>query len=520
MRWLKQWKCPLSGDYGFGGEDITFSPEFDELRLEVEKGASLHVVGATDWEKVLSLSSLLLENTTKDLWVFAYGCRAALAQGGTEWLTAALGVLAQFLEEHWDELHPAPDRQSRRAAPLNWLAAQLEALLPVGGFPQADEETYGVLAGALERIQTTVSEKLSDNAPSFNAVIKAVPRKRREEAPVPGASSPQGQSLSAASPPLPMPELLTALDGNGRVADAVLPQLLRTTTEQAQQLAVHYLSLDPTDWRVYLLHRAALWCSITQLPQANNEGVTQLRPLPRDRALGYEAAVKGGQHTAVLPQLERSAGRAPFWFDGHRLVFLCLDALKADTAKNMITVALKAFLDRFPALSGLKYHDGTPFAAPETLQWLEGLQQKQLADKGPGAPWSRAAASDEPAEANIEEALLHEAIARAQSENFDAGFAMLGAHSGGRSRKAVQSAVLQARFCLSLGRTAPARYLLQAAYEQLEHWGLIDWEPELSARIITLLASTNRGKPGKDMEPMLKKLHWLHLESAFRAFHT
>jgi type VI secretion system protein VasJ len=518
MRWLKQWECRLPGDSGFGGDDITFSPEFDDLRLEAEKDASLHAVGATDWEKVLSLASFLLENTTKDLWVFAYGCRATLTQGGVEWLAAALGVLAEFLEQHWDELRPAPDRKSRRAAPLNWLAAQLEMLLPAGNFPHVEEEARSAFLDALQRIQSVVSEKLGDGAPSFNAVVRAVPQKQREETRAPDASAPQGENASATAAAPPMPDLLTALDGNGRVADAVLPQLLRTTTEQAQQLAMHYLSLDPTDWRVYLLHRIALWCTILQLPQANSEGVTQLRPLPRDRALGYESAVLGGRHAAVLPQLERSAGRAPFWFDGHRLVFLCLDALKADTAKNVLTSVLKALLSLFPTLPGLKYHDGTPFAAPETRQWLAELQQKQLTEKGHGTPWSPGAPVDDPVAADTEESLLNDAVARVHNENFEAGFSLLGTHSGGRSRKAIKSAVLQARFCLAVGRTASARYLLQAAYEQLEQWGLIEWEPELSAQIITLLASSTRGTPGKDMEPMLKTLHWLHLESALRAF--
>ncbi|MDR2744381.1 MAG: type VI secretion system protein TssA [Desulfovibrio sp.] len=517
MRWLKQWKCGLSCDSGFGGDDITFSPEFDELRLEVEKGASIHAVGATDWEKVLSLASFLLENTTKDLWVFAYGCRATMAQGGVEWLAAALRVLADFLEQHWDELHPATNRKNRRAAPLNWLATQLEILLPADNFPHVEEEARNTFLDALHRIQCVVTEKLGEDAPSFNAVIRAV--KQREEAYPQDASVLQVKNAQPTAEVPSMPEVLAGLNSSGHVADAVLPQLLRTTTEQAQQLAAHYISLDPTDWRIYLLHRTALWSTILQLPQANSEGVTQLRPMPRDRALSYEAAVSGGQYAAVLPQLERSAGRAPFWFDGHRLVFLCLDALKADKAKNIIASALNALLCLFPALTSLKYYDETPFAAPETKQWIDGLQQKQHMKKGSEAPWIPSAANDAFGTFDAEESLLREAVSRAKKENFDAGFSLLSTHSaGGRSRKAIKTAVLQARFCLSVGRTDSARYLLQAAYEKLERWGLLEWEPELSAQIVTLLVSTGRGTPGKDMDPMLKILHWLHLDSAFKVF--
>lgn len=74
--------------------------------------------------------------------------------------------------------------------------------------------------------------------------------------------------------------------------------------------------------------------------------------------------------------------------------------------------------------------------------------------------------------------------------------------------------LLQAHYCLAAGKKSAAQRLLQALYGQLEQWDLLDWEPELSARIITLLLTAQTKPGGPETEEMSRRLHWLSLDTA------
>lgn len=518
VRWAQAWQNTLPGDNPLG-QDISFETEFEQLREEAEKSFSLHQ-GTTDWELVLQMATALLERRSKDVWVFCYGVRASYECHGLEGTALGLSILNDYLENYWETLYPPAGRPLRRAAPLNWLAGRFEHLFCSGGFPFEHYEHSERFRHELIRLQAVLDARLGESAPSFGKVLHAVPQppppapKEAETAPLADAQAPRPSSPLPSPPPAAIPaDLLTALDGDGRVPDSILPKLLRTTQEQCQQLAVHYLSRDATDWRAYFLHRAAVWTTVLQLPVASAEGITQLRPLPPDKALAFAAAVNSGQHASALPQLERSAGKAPFWFDGHRLVCVALEHLEAFQALDAVCVPLINLLERFPRLVECKFHDGSPFASQETLHWLEGLQGKSLGPKSLSAPWA-AEEESEAQEGINRESLLHEAITLAAQEGFEAGLAHLGDVPATRSRESIVKGLLVARYCLETGRRKNGQLLLQSLYERLETWGLLDWEPKLGAKVITLLISAGKAKKGEKFESLVRTLHWLDPQTA------
>lgn len=498
LEWQEKWKSPLPDGTACGAEDMTFTPEFEALQAEVNKNDGLRPDERTDWDLVLEMSTALLAARTKDVWVLCWGCRAVFEQNGLQGLVPALDILAGYLDRHWDELYPSARRPARRTAPLLWLIAKFERLLPADAFPAEKDETYTALRETLRHIQAVVDERLGDNAPSFRAIIRAVPEPRAAE---PKKETPV--------PPPDLSQLLAGLDGDGRVPDSILPQLLRATTQQTQQLAVHYLAQDATDWRAYLLHRAGLWGTVPQLPTATSENVTPLRPVvSRDKAASYKAAVDGRQYAAILPQLEKSASKAPFWLDGQRLVARCLEGLGADGALFVVRALLCRFIHCFPQLLDYKFFDGTPFASPDTRQWIEDLRQRE------------AHKDDEPVltgdaqQVQYEEALLRQALAAyEETQNFDKGLEALGAAPGGRTRAAVTHGLLQARYCLRAGKPKAGKELLLSLYDRLEAWDLLDWEPELSAKIVSLLITTGGDKGNGAMR---RRLYWIQADTAIK----
>lgn len=510
MRWFEGWTQELPDGTACGSENILFDPEFEALQNEVNKNDALQPDSRTDWGLVLEMATSLLAERVKDLWVFCYGCRAVYELEGLAGLTTAFEITTRYLTSCWEELYPSASRAARRVAPFLWLVTRLENLMPANAFPAGKQETYEAFRQALQALQQVLDEHMGENAPSFRNILRAIPQKR-ETSPAKPASSPS--AAPAPTPQMPPSEsaarVVTGRDNDGRVPDAGLPQLLRATMEQAQQLGTHFLSQDIRDWRVYLLHRAALWTTVVQLPPANGEKVTQLRMvLPQDKALAYAAAVDGKQYESILPQLERTASKAPFWFDGHHLVVRCLDALGIHDARDIVCRILCAFLQRYPALPGYKFHDGTPFASPDTVQWLDSLRNSE-----PAAKEKQAAHVDATEQAQHEEQLLDQAVAIAEEQNFEKGLATLGPGASGKSRQAILHGLLLARYCLRAGRPQAGRDLLLELYARLEQWGLLDWEPELGAQILALLIQ-NGGDKGQD--GLRRRLYSLQAATAIR----
>lgn len=504
MRWFEGWKKDLPDGTACGSENILFDPEFEALQNEVGKNDALQPDSPTDWSLVLEMATSLLAERAKDLWAFCYGCRAVYEQEGLAGLTASLDITTEYLESFWEELYPSASRAARRAAPLLWLVTKLETLMPVGAFPVEKQETYEGFRRALQALQHVLDERMGENAPSFRNILRAIPEKRETPPAKAAAPVPPAPVLPSGSA-----RIVTNPDSDGRVPDSILPQLLRGAMEQAQQLGAHFLSQDIRDWRTYLLHRAALWTTVVQLPPANGEKVTQLRMvLPQDKALAYAAAVDNRQYESILPQIERTASKAPFWFDGHHLVVRCLDALGIHDARDIVCRILCSFLQRYPALPGYKFHDGTPFASPDTAQWLDSLRNSDTA-KTEKLPTQ----AGDTEQAQQEEQLLAEAVAIAAEQNFERGLASLGPGVSGKSRQAVLHGLLLARYCLRAGRPGAGRELLRELYARLEQWDLLDWEPELGAQILVLLIQTGGGKPQENLH---RRLYSLQAETAIR----
>lgn len=509
MRWFEEWRKDLPDGTRCGSEDLVFDPEFEALQNEVGKNDSLQPDAPTDWGLVLEMATALLSGRTKDLRVFCYGSRAVYEQNGLSGLAAALEITVHYLQTCWDELYPPATRAARRAAPFLWLASKLEILMPAKAFPVEKQEAYDAFRQALQALQDELDAHMGENAPSFRNILRAIPVK--QEAP---PAKPAAPVVPAPAPTLPSESarVVSNLDGDGRVPDSILPQLLRATIEQTQQLGMHYLSLDIRDWRVYLLHRTALWTTVVQLPPANGEKVTQLRMvLPQDKALAYSSAVNSKQYESVLPQLERTMSKAPFWFDGHHLVVQCLEALGIHDARDIVCQILRCFLQRYPELLGYKFHDGTPFASPATVQWLETLRNKIPTEE-------EKKVSTQPADEELalrEDRLLSQAVAIAEEQNFERGLASLGPGVSGKNRQAVLHGILLARYCLRAGRPRAGKELLLELYTRLEQWDMLDWEPELGARILALLIQSGADK-GKDA--LRRRLYSLQADTAIKLF--
>jgi type VI secretion system protein VasJ len=507
------WGQPLAEDAPCG-EDCSFSSEFEALRAEVDKDTSLYAAGGTDWGLVSQLATEFLASQSKDLWALAYAVYAEYRINGVNAAPSAFQALTRILEIYWDILHPLPNRIQRRLAPLIWLYSRMEHDAIATCFMDGDTKNVQALKDEFNKLQSILHEKVEDQAPSFVGIFDKIPQEHsiaQDSAAEPAQTIPPAKTTA----PTPIAVSLADMDKDGRVPAGILPQLIRNIIELSKQLAGHFLSLDVRDERAYRLHRVALWSTLIQAPQADSDGKTQLsNGVPADRIHAYTAAVEGKRYAEALPQLEISASKSPFWFDGHVMTVRCLEGLGARTAANVVRENLATLLQRFPELLSYKFKDSTPFASPKTLPWLESTSTQSSS----GDTASNMAVKASTPEGKDEETRLQEAIACSANEGFQAGLRRLGTVPVGRSRIAVLHGIMQARYCLATGKKSAATRLLLALYQQMERWDLLDWEPELTARVLALLFASQPKQRGDAAEDMVRRLHWFNLDTALNIF--
>ena len=124
---------PIPGDHP-GGEDITFSPEFDAIREARRQDDSSLAQGewetelkSAEWPKVRQMCEDLLSRRSKDLQVACWYTEALCNLSGFKGLAFGLQVLEVFLTDFWEFLYPdlLDDGLDERAGKIEWLNKQL-----------------------------------------------------------------------------------------------------------------------------------------------------------------------------------------------------------------------------------------------------------------------------------------------------------------------------------------------------------------------------------------------------------
>ena len=124
---------PIPGDHP-GGEDITFSPEFDAIREARRQDDSSLAQGewetelkSAEWSKVRQLCEDLLSKRSKDLQVACWYTEGLCNLSGFQGLAFGLQVLEVFLTDFWEFLYPdlLDDGLDERAGKIEWLNKQL-----------------------------------------------------------------------------------------------------------------------------------------------------------------------------------------------------------------------------------------------------------------------------------------------------------------------------------------------------------------------------------------------------------
>jgi type VI secretion system protein VasJ len=476
--YLQLAKCAISPN-DFAGSDLRYCPEYEELESEVARDAALLEVTQTDWKLVRERSETFLETQSKDLRVAAWLAWSLFQCESYNGLHAGLVLLRSLISDHWDEIHPRKPRT--RAAAVSWLCLRLEKIQFEQVAIAAQLALFRQLIDDLHTIESSLSLHLGEGAP----LLLPLCRRLDELLTRAGQGHPEPGPLGAAF--AQVKHVAEQLIAPGAPVDNEknAHKALRTLQDQTRPLCLYWLKQKASDIRAIRLARTLLWLPIETLPEHNAEKITALRGVPADKLTGFQERFAQRQYADLMTELEACMTRSPFWLDGQRSTWECLEAMQAEHAMREVEIQLALFLQRVPGLEELQFHDGTPFADPQTRLWIRASVLPHLKASEPppdlhpkggdtAAPWEQG---------------LQDALPTLQASGLKIAVQQLKKEMrmAGNRREHFLWQLTLARLCFHAKKYELARVQLTALDKLLHSSGLHDWEPDLALEVLNLL---------------------------------
>jgi type VI secretion system protein VasJ len=280
--------APIS-DEKPGGVNAKAEKAYDVVAAEVAKLDSPSG-GAIDWKVVVAEGRGLLTTKSKDLFITCYVAFALAKTKGLGGLLEGLATLWGIVSDFWETAFPEVTRLRGRANAISWLIDRVDVLLGSAQVTANDRETVEGLAFVGGLLHSLVRERLANQAPALGPLTEGIDRLASSLPPIrppeptpptpPPASSPSAKAPAPPPAPPPVqigPHILLPLDNDdiptrlafvGKAADALV------------NVAKALRAARVDDPLAYRLVRTALWLSMAQAPAADDDGKTQLEPLP------------------------------------------------------------------------------------------------------------------------------------------------------------------------------------------------------------------------------------------------
>jgi type VI secretion system protein VasJ len=470
------------------GADVRYDAAFSELQEEVDKLSLPSAAGGVNWEKVTRFAAEILAHKSKDLLVATYLAVALIHTRRQDGFSSGIKLIMDLLSRFWEELYPSKARVRGRLRSLEWWIEKSENALrqlPALSIPEAQAR---LIRDNLEQIEQLLRQHLND-APSVRGLAdltdeliaarlpEAASEATRPDRPPPSAEEVLTAAMPSQAAQTPSGEEIQSLQIAKRNLDHHFLKI--------REVAGYYLRQDVAAPVAYRLNRQAVWCVIEDMPPASG-GKTRI-PAPDKQVMKMLFELRDTGDAEAL--LKAAEGRLPqyiFWLDLNRFTAEALTRLgqRFTKAHQAVCQETAFLLHRLPGLEGLSFADGTPFANPETKQWLAGIVMDSGRAAGlDEAPSLPAAPFDEGMSADIAEAhvliiggKMLEAIEKLQRK-------LSGAAS---SREKILWRLAIARLMIDVRQVKLALPQLEQIIREIDHFRLEDYDPALALRGLKL----------------------------------
>ncbi len=520
------------------GENVRYEPVFEDLEAELAKQQSLNAE-TVDWNRVSELSRNILQSSAKDMLVAAYLCQSLFIQYRYAGLNLGLKILADMVEQHWPCLFPPVKRLRARGTAISWLS-EMSSAYAGDNVPTAEESESVIAALAnLRRLDNELADKMGDQAPMVTDLSRLLKNYKQsaeaelanaaassaaeKESAVEASAAPnineaaaqantEDAAPAATPPPAPAPKVAaskarkpaSAVTVGDIASDADVKKAMRQIQDVAKSITGFWQAKKLSDARQYRLARVASWIMIEAAPPAS-DGITQVNPPAAERLKFFELQIEKKEFDNVLPELEQTLSRSPFWLSGQYKVVTVMRALGSEYDKAVQTVIAETrhLLQRLPELLTLSFADQTPFADDQTRMWLnaEVLTDNSVSGDARSASISSVHVWDE---------ALEDAKKMAVSGDKEAAVAILnqGINQSRAQRDQFYWRAALAELLLQIGSASQAIAILEQMSIQASELNMNIWEPDLLSRIYQLLhqAYVKQNGKQKDKESLQQKI--------------
>lgn len=474
--------APIVGHAFPQGEDIRYDADFEQVETEILKLMSLHKDQRTDWRLVQTLSRYLLVNRSKDLRLIVWYAAALLKNDSYSQLPIIYQIISEFLNSYGVNCFPL--KSSARIAALNWLFDRID--FNENEFVEKqNNDALTQLVEALACCNTELNKQFGEAAPFLQPKIQQLRdiqcRQQQDKPAVPSTVAQALPTITALDTTVPA----SASSINSAItAESDSMRIARALQEQSRLLIPYLLQKDLADPRAYLLTRSCAWLQISAAPAANEQKITPLKPLTANKLQEYQQRLAEKEFAALIPDLEMSLSKAPFWFDGHCWCAQALQALGHNAMAEYVRHYLSSFLLKFPELAALRFDDGSPFMSVETQRWLSATTDERSAevshvdmsaDEAIAPPWLSALKT---AQENVRQnsQLLKQEIR---------GLQIL-ANTAGSAREKVCWQLALIKLAQQYQRHDLAILILEDIYQLVSRFQIKEWEPYLLKEILQL----------------------------------
>jgi len=496
--------------------------DFFRLQHEIDQLGNPLSDQPVDWQTVVEAASTIIEEQSKDLLACSYLCRGLFEEEGYSGLATGLNILVDIVQYHWEVAYLPKRRVRGRGGEIQWLVDNLHSVLEQRPPEQNDGEAVRAISAAVDQLELELDERLGEHSPIFRTLrnpirshLKSLEAEAAEvqDAPQPSATPkrtpasaapPSEQSTTYQSPPAAASNEVTptasAAPHGPNISqvgssETEIKTAVKATQGAINEIAAAWRAQKLSDPRPYAIVRFATWMNLAHSPQPPQiQDGKLILPGPSTNQLAELRQLQlAGEHAQLIEKAERLFGnpKAPangFWLDGHRLVAQSLTALGGEfkTARETLVLAVRYYLERFPAAIEGAFNNDIPFADSETRLWLDNEVARTI-----GPDRDKDAAKQE-ADSSMAEAFDTAGQLATQGKTTEALRLLRdGARQATTQRQRFAWRLQQARLCIDLNLPDIAQALLEDLLSWADTYRLDEWEPTLSIEILRLLIQSH-----------------------------
>jgi type VI secretion system protein VasJ len=467
------------------GADARYEPEYAVVLAEIEKLSFSGQGEAVSWPRIEENAAAILAGKSKDIQVAVYLAAALWHNRGFEGMLAGMRLLSGLLGNFWAAAWPPVKRLRGRSNALDWWRERASEFLQEQANTPVSRALRTDLLESLAALEETIHSLLPDAATlrELASAIQRLPAPPSDDAPSPDRQAPREQS-TAPSPDAPRTtpagSAAATETGNGDAPAGNDPVALRRRfIEAGQEYLEAARRAEPADATLWRLSRLLLWGAITATPAAEN-GQTPLPPPDMPELARAQRELEAGNALEAAFAAEAFFVTAPLCLDVQAVIDKALSALGPQFAEAAQAVREESarLIARLPGLEKLSFNDGSPFAGPQTVVWLQGLLRPLRSgreDSGDG----RGSPAGSPAQH------LEEARTLLAQNKLAGALDLLDAAKTDSPAENLLCRTAQLRLLCEAGKGGVALPLAEALLAETAARNLDDWDPRLALEALT-----------------------------------